>query len=286
MIDVPLVIRMLVLLLAAASCAPSVARAQATNAGTRQTADTDYFVAPSGSDQPGCGATHSAPCATPGYAVDQVSRNVDAAGYQVRVLVDAGNYSTNGAPGLCAVTPSTPHGACAGIELYDVLGGRADWRMHPLLIAGAVGGKPIANGNGCAGPLISFADVPAVLGVGVNSIWELQNVQLVSTVMGIEADRGTRVNVGNGVVFDGCSSPYPTPYKLAAVYKGSIEVIGNVSVYAGGNAFVFVANQGDYIQQAGNVVTFINSPRFVSGMSVAADGLSPIEGLSTAGMYH
>lgn len=245
------------------------------SARIRATADIDLYVSNNGCDANSHGQCYgtggNGAFATPGFAVWWAAVNLDMAGYRLRILVDAGNYDSNGAPGNATPTAKCPNGACFGVFLYDVLGSNALWGFHPLVIQGASGGVAVTHPMN--GPLLSF-DMQGIVGIGTQSTWELSCLQLQSTIVDVNADRGTRINVNNIALGSFSGSPYPSPQKLMAIYGGNIELVGDVHVNAGGQYFAYASFQGGFIQVGGRTIWMHNNPGFSNGLTNYPDSSS------------
>lgn len=206
----------------------------------RATAPLNIYVSPNGQDIPTQGLTYgtngSGGFATPGYAVAWCNANLDAAGQPVTILVD-GNavYSSNPVPG-----------ACGGILLMDVLGTMGSWTESPITITGALNGIPLTGTPNSTWPVLSFNGLGAIVGVGTNTVWNIQYLQVQSTILDIEADRQSKINVkfiNHGMI----GSPYPSPTKYAACYGGSIEILDQIWINAGGTTLWSALQLGEII---------------------------------------
>lgn len=235
----------------------------------RLTAPTSFYVDPLGTDDDEHGSAPGA-CAfrTPGYGVQFICRNVNAAGFKLKLKVAPATYS--------ARAPGETQG---GIVLGDVVGvAVGGWPAHPLIIEG----DPL---DPAAGPLLSISGAPAVVGVGVNTTWEISGFQIQSTQCDIEADFGTKIYVGHNI-HGSVASPYPSPHKLVAVYGGKIEIVAPIKILAGGQTVLNASKNGMII--GASSISVENTPNFdcfahCEMNSLIASG--PISGAATGKRY-
>lgn len=203
--------------------------------------DTYLYVSPNGKDCPSNGLTYGqngdGAFETPGYATAWCNANLDAAGQKVTILIDGNfTYSVNNIPG-----------AVGGIMLYDVLGTVGCWAENPITISGAINGQPItSNVPDSSWPLLSFNGKVAIVGVGCNTVWNIEKLQVQSTSVDIEADRQSKINVKH-IVHGNMNTPYPTPIKYAACFGGSIEILDQIWVNSSGTNLWASSQRGEII---------------------------------------
>lgn len=238
---------------------PVAASAQVLATPVRLSANSTYYVAPTGTDDTAHGTgTGTAAFKTIAYGVKFLCANVDAANYQLTLSVAPGTYTDS-------------------VHLCEVLRPKAGgWPNLPVLILGNISSP-------CSGPLLSVNGDAAVVGVGVNTYWEIEGFQLQSTIVDVEADFGTRVYVGANE-HGACAAPYPSPQKLSAIYGGRIEIVGPLQINAGG-MFAFDAQfQGMIVNAGNNVVTVSNNPTFSTAFAVCEfQGLMALSGMAFSG---
>lgn len=184
----------------------------------------NIYVNPLGQDIPTNGLQPSSGAfATPGYAVAWCAANLDAAYCPVTILVEGNTiYSSNPIPNNVGA-----------ISLDAVPGTMGCWTQNPIKICGSINNQPITGNPTTQWPAISMSGKAAVCAVGCSTVWQLEYLQLQSTIVDVEADRGSKLNVKN-IVHGIIGNPYPTPVKYSAIYGGSIEILDQIWINSGG----------------------------------------------------
>lgn len=216
------------------------------------------YVSPNGTDEPEFGLCYGTAgelgFKTPGYAIAWCNANLDAAGYPIKILIDGNaTYSSNPVPGNCG-----------GIQLYDVIGTTGSWTQSPITISGALNGIEISDQTqNSSWPLLSFNGIAAIAAVGVNTVWNIQYLQLQSTIADILSDRKSKINVkyiAHGAIYNG----YPSPVKYSSIYGSSIEILGPVWINTSGSNLWALAYNSDIIG-IGSDLTIMPGVSFTSG---------------------